>query len=430
MRLTKNKISYIIPGEPSTIDMRLSMYLESPILYTENAVSSSIFTKSGSRRVFEICELSTPIGEWSINNREDLFSKLSNLISNYPSINIWLFKIDDEFGGRGIGYIQLDKFKHIIQIKKERQNGNMTKEKFEMNVSSILKASLHKKVEIMSRFLFNSGEEFIDQLVSRGGIIEACPTFNLSGIVGSPAISFLIEPNGFIKNFYSYDKVPNKNLSTACYISPQNTITNLNTKLIVDKIGEYLYSQSIIGYITVEFICFSDGNKTLFWAIDLKNRLSDVHCQLEFSNKLNQLTKNNQNTANNCSNENLINTLQNKETLYVFSIPYLISRKISFLKMKSLINSFRSEHLIYDIDKSNGIIFSISDIIQSGIIGIFGISNNYRFCLQLLEDSVSTFKSLLPDNQENKEIQNELDIYDIISVIRLHIKQKMKIVNN
>lgn len=227
MKLIKNRIAYIVPGTPSTVDMRLSMYLECPILYTESEASATFFTKSGAKRVFELCDLAIPIGEWNICNKENLYAKLASLITTYPSINVWIFKIDDEFYGRGIAYLQLDRLKHVIQLKKERQQGNMTKEKFESNLNTLLKTTMHKKLEIVSKLIYHSGDEYLNEFVKRGGIIEACPTLNLSGITGSPAISFLIEPDGSIRNYISYDKISSRHFKSVCSITPQSSIVNL-----------------------------------------------------------------------------------------------------------------------------------------------------------------------------------------------------------
>eukprot|EP00340_Litonotus_pictus_P012515 CAMPEP_0170539182 /NCGR_PEP_ID=MMETSP0209-20121228/103769_1 /TAXON_ID=665100 ORGANISM="Litonotus pictus, Strain P1" /NCGR_SAMPLE_ID=MMETSP0209 /ASSEMBLY_ACC=CAM_ASM_000301 /LENGTH=383 /DNA_ID=CAMNT_0010841043 /DNA_START=304 /DNA_END=1456 /DNA_ORIENTATION=- len=276
MNIIEGKKAYIVPGMPSSADMRLSLYLECPILYIENEASSALFTKSGAKRVFEICELATPIGEWDIRGRDVLFPKLASLIANYSSIDVWILKIDNEFAGRGTAYFQINRSKHLVDLKKDRQMGNVEPDKYETLVEGILRSTLHKKMEVVSKNIYKSGEEFISELIKSGGIIEACPTFLLSGIIGSPAISFFIEPDGNINQYISYDKVSANYFNTIAAISPQNSIPNLNIKLMVDKIGNYLYQQDIIGYVTVEFIAFNDGKKTLFWAIDLQLGMTDL----------------------------------------------------------------------------------------------------------------------------------------------------------
>lgn len=232
MSSIEGKRAYIVPGKPSSSDMRLSLYLECPILHIENEASNMLFTKSGAKRVFELNDLATPIGEWDIHTRDSLFSKLASLITNYSSIDIWILKIDNEFSGRGTAFFQINHSKHLVDLKKDRQSGSIDSDKYEMMVENILRSILHKKMEIVCKNVYRSGEEFINELVKRGGIIEACPTYLLSGIIGSPTISFLIEPNGEINNYFSYDRISANSFTTIAAYSPQNSIPNLVRALI------------------------------------------------------------------------------------------------------------------------------------------------------------------------------------------------------
>lgn len=276
-KIVQNNYAYIIPGIPSKYDSRIALYLEYPILYNNNylEINSNVnnstetynnntiteiddnyfsteyfFSKSGSKRVFELCELAVPIGEWNFEDKEDIIKKLSKLISTYPSINIWIFKIDNEIKTRGIATLHLDKIKQIQELKKERiytNNSNvnvniikpdnnidknfnnllLTKEKFEENIYYILKSILNKKLDILNKNIYNSGEDYFNEFISKGGVIEACPTYSLTGITGSPVISFLIEPDGIISNYCSFDKILSSDLNSGCYVSPQSSINNL-----------------------------------------------------------------------------------------------------------------------------------------------------------------------------------------------------------
>ena len=41
-------------------------------------------------------------------NEDDIFNKLTVLVAKHPTIKTWVFKINNEVGGRGIAYIPLD----------------------------------------------------------------------------------------------------------------------------------------------------------------------------------------------------------------------------------------------------------------------------------------------------------------------------------
>jgi hypothetical protein len=53
---------------------------------------------------------------------------------------------------------------------------------------------------------------------------------------------------------------------------------------------------------------------------------------------------------------------------------------------------FRVEYLIYDIEKRNGIIFNLPDIIQSGMIGLCAIGSSHKQINTLLKNSIELLK--------------------------------------
>lgn len=47
-------------------------------------------------------------------------SVLARLISNNLDVNVWLFKIDDEFGARGHASLDVEQVRTIIELKKKK----------------------------------------------------------------------------------------------------------------------------------------------------------------------------------------------------------------------------------------------------------------------------------------------------------------------
>ena len=64
-------------------------------------------TKSGSKRIFKSSNVPMPFGEYDIYNRKHMFDALTRLIIEYPNIQRWIFKIDDDFDGLGIAYCDI-----------------------------------------------------------------------------------------------------------------------------------------------------------------------------------------------------------------------------------------------------------------------------------------------------------------------------------
>jgi hypothetical protein len=136
--LIYGKNAYIVPGTISISDLNLSNYLEIPILMGDYELTKNLFTKSGSKRVFELSNMAFPISAWDIRNEEEFYDSLIDLISKYISVNIWILKMDSEINGRGIAYIQMDKLKEFLDLKKEKMNGLIDDENFMEEMKEIL----------------------------------------------------------------------------------------------------------------------------------------------------------------------------------------------------------------------------------------------------------------------------------------------------
>ena len=58
----------------------------------------------------------------AVKFQEEFYSSLAHLIAMYPTINVWLFKINKETNGRGIAYLELSKIDKLTQLKQEKNN--------------------------------------------------------------------------------------------------------------------------------------------------------------------------------------------------------------------------------------------------------------------------------------------------------------------
>ncbi len=133
-----NKPAYIVPGLVSNHEYFLSNILKCPILTDEFELIDTIFTKSGSKRVFELNNIPFPISAWDIQTESEFYETLADLIQKYMHVNVWLFKINNETNGRGIAHLQLDKIKSFIDLKKEKNNNSITDETFLVDLKNIL----------------------------------------------------------------------------------------------------------------------------------------------------------------------------------------------------------------------------------------------------------------------------------------------------
>ena len=213
--------TYIVPGIVSKHDIDLARYLEIPIIMGDLSTTEALFSKSGAKRVLEINNIPSTPSIWDINKEKDFYSTLVNMLTNYPNINIWIFKINTEFRGRGIAFIVLDRIKEVSELRKDKFDKMITEEKFKSEMNFILRKFLPEKVEIVTPRIYKGWNEYFLEFCNMGGIIEACPTFSLGLILGSPAVSMLIEPDGKIQTICVYDKINYSSFRNFGAVSPQ-----------------------------------------------------------------------------------------------------------------------------------------------------------------------------------------------------------------
>ena len=234
-----------------------------------------------------------------------------------------------------------------------------------------------------------------------------------------------------------------------------NNNININNQselfTIAEKVGKYLYKQKIIGYVTIELIVFktnfnynynnqqNNAKNNIdygqeYWAIDLKFGLTDISSSINFCSFLY-----NHYYDKESPDINLFNTTLTKEKLLsndkckIFTFPFLSHPRISDIKMKDLVKSFKLENLIYDVEKKKGTIFNFSDVLECGNLGICGILNledaemiNDNFELwKMIHDSLHIIAIAVKLNEFQPMLNEDkrtdyIDIADIFNKINKH----------
>ena len=433
--LVKYKEAYIIPGEISYLEEKICYLFEKPIMMGNKSQIDLIFNKSGIKSVLELNEIPFPISAWDIKSEEEFYSSLAHLIVTYPTIQVWIFKCNLESNGRGIAYLNIGNIKTINEFKTEQKNNpGFTNEIYQEKLYYLLKNILIKNAKYSYPNLYTNWDEFLQKFLKEKGVIECCPTKNLDGIMNTPCLPIFIEPNGKIKILPSYEKINVDFFKNIATTSPQNILNNNELNKIGEQIGNFLYSQEIIGYVTLEFITFHDGKNIRYWGVDMKYGITNQICDLQFCYILyiqSSIIKKNKNyfnyllsdevkeepkmkISNNNSNSNINNNINTDESeshsyLYnsencayivdikkynyilsdvkTFSFNYIITDLIKEIKLKNFLKEFRYSNLVFDLEKKEGVIFNFCDTLESGIFGICGVLN-----LDVIEMSNPNFR--------------------------------------
>ena len=123
-----------------------------PILCGEPDKANTFSSKSGAKRIFQKCDIPIPVSAYDIYNPLELENALSRLIANNLDVNIWLFKIDDEFGGRGHASINVDNIRTVVELRKKKVQ---LTESMIGRLREVLNKVLPKKVKIAMPSLYS-----------------------------------------------------------------------------------------------------------------------------------------------------------------------------------------------------------------------------------------------------------------------------------
>jgi hypothetical protein len=111
----------------------------------------------------------------------------------------------------------VDNIKALSEIRRRQVEIN---EELVDRIISILKKQLHKRVKLAMGRLYCDWAEYLQGFCRVGGVIEAAPTC-LSTQMGSPSISFLIEPDGEVQLIGSMDRFAARDYLNAGCLYPQ-----------------------------------------------------------------------------------------------------------------------------------------------------------------------------------------------------------------
>jgi len=127
------------------------------------------------------------------------------LIAKNLDVNVWIFKTDDEYDGRGHASLCVEAVRTIMELRKKKVEMS---EAVEKRLLEVVKRILPKKGKIAQPSLHRNWDEYMTAFCRFGGVIEAAPPNLNVNQVKSPSVAFFIEPDSSIKLIGSFDKIP------------------------------------------------------------------------------------------------------------------------------------------------------------------------------------------------------------------------------
>ena len=383
--MTRYKTAYIVPGIMSKDEVELSVALKVPVLAGDPYKSSLFSTKSGSKRILNAAEVPIPVGTSDIYDEKELVATLTRLIASNLYVDLWIFKIDNEFGGRGHASIDVSSIKLIKDLRK---SGEEVNESTQEEVYNYLVSTLHKKVKIAMPSIYSSWRDYVKEFTRVGGVIEACPSAPFNRMQGVK-VSFCIYPDGEIKLIGAFDKLESRKYVSSGYLFPQSSLPNMNLQMLAESIGSVLIEKEIIGHVSVDLVAFPDesgkSNHPLFWAVDLDCNLTDSASVMTFFDFL--MEGHLDMVTGFYSLNPIINDSANSFRQFLY-LPFIHHPGLGKVLYKTFFYMCRVQGISFDLEERKGTAFLLPDSLQSCVLGLISMAGNVMGTLKLMLETL------------------------------------------
>ena len=161
-------------------------------------------------------QVNMPPGAHDVYGEEHLVSTLAQLMCQHLDVPRWVFKLDNEFGGRGNAHFDVSTMPYYTELLREHDRDPVkweeaeTQARLQQRLVVELMKTLPERVVINTRWLWKSWRDFVAAFKVVGGVIEASPL----EIRASPSANLFIEPDGTLSLTSTHEQVP----LSACHL--------------------------------------------------------------------------------------------------------------------------------------------------------------------------------------------------------------------
>jgi len=393
----RGKNAYVVPSVIGPEDKLLAQILGLPMLGTEPSISSLIGSKAGSKQVFVDAAVHVPAGSGAGHSEMDFFERLAKLIIDNTQIPRWIFKVGDEFNGRGhahfdVGYLRTHR-KLASSPMKELAEAEIVH--FHHEVVEELRATINKRVGITANAVYRSWSEFIGALVSRGGVIEACP----SRVSGSPSANMFIQPSGEVSLLCTHDQMFSP---PYCFVGasfPQSSVPFAALRAAALAVGIACAARGVIGFVGVDFVAHQDKDGLRLLAVDLNLRYTDTLAAFHMFAFLMGGQYDDLLTGRYFVDDRpggVLPTPLSAEqvsqpsayhlsTRHYVASQYIRHPNLATIQYSNFFNLCRMKGISFDLQQKRGTAFNLVDSFATGALGIMGVGSSLLDCFSTVE---------------------------------------------
>lgn len=375
--LAEGKNAYIVNGYPSNYDLILAVKLGQPSLTGDPNLSRTYSMQSTSKLLFDDINLPTMPHTEVLVDEEDMVRSFANLILQNPNFDKWVFKVNDEFYGRGIASYSTEGLEIINKIRID--NSLAKSDESQKEVENYIRKFLPTHQQPASQSIFRNYQDYRETFLNTGGIIEGCPksTFKSVGLV------FYIDPEGIFDIITHYEKIIMEKL-TIGYILPQKQIPLKVLVQTTKKVASYLYENNIYGYITIDFMVLQSNNSTIkISPCGLKCYYDDFIAIYELFSLFNNL-----------------NETKNDDETSAVIFPIIDNLGFSSkLDYETFFDNCRKQSIYYDVNRNSGTMFIPFDNLAKGVMGLMVIDSNLKQILKYANKTLTYIGNLMTQDE-------------------------------
>uniref|UniRef100_A0A1I8J0H5 IQ motif containing H n=2 Tax=Macrostomum lignano TaxID=282301 RepID=A0A1I8J0H5_9PLAT len=404
--LIQGRPAVIIPGYPCQDDLAVADKLDVPILCPEPQVAQLYGTKSGARRIFRAAKVSAPPGDFDIYSLTQLLESLAQLITSNLTVTRWLLKLDSQFDGRGIGFMDVDKLPCYRWALRERRrygekwDKKWAQEKVLLRVQEELPELLGSSAtRVACPEAYPTWQAFQQEFLSQGGVIEACPP---AESVTRLTVDLCIEPSGSVRLLSSGDQLVSAQHPFSCLgiSAPQCSVPPAQLNDLCRQVGDACRERRIYGHASVDFVTFEDSetNRQELWATDLSLHYSDTAALSQlfymatkgrFDPQQHEVFVEKSKTANKSRAPIGRRQRRDRGRRYATMSSRLNHSNLSKLQFAAFFKACRAHGIEFDVNTRTGSLFCLVDPFNRDSVGMATISADLLTSLETFARNLS-----------------------------------------
>lgn len=435
--LIKGREAYIVPGVLHKDDIYLADLLDIPVLSPEPEVATLYSTKSGSKRIFLSAKVEIPPGHFDIYSLPQLHESLTKLVTENLHVKRWLFKMDNEFDGRGTAFCDVTPYLKCYSwaVKECQRYGEKWTKKWAheptlIRVSAEIPEIMAHHATPVNSDLYPSWDRFLQDFLKRGGVIEACPP---SDSVTALSVDVLIEPTGETTLLSMGDQIHATSPFRCWGFSvPQTSVDPSVLCTATEAVSDACKLRGIVGYFSIDFVTFIDPKslEQVVWAVDLKLRYSDSMAMTrlmlyvsggEFQPALSAFVVPVKKKREESGRRRRRKTVEEDEpppnpNRYAILSTRLLHSNLSVIHYSVFFQMCRAHGIGFDMKEKAGTIFTLVDSSKREHLGMFVMSDDLQGSLSTFARNLSVIHQEIsaPNMQGESNFQAAIDDIDSI----------------